>query len=501
MEGSIKMKRILATLMAFTMLLNLFGVQVFGAEVTEPDLVTAFVDHVFDLEHKDQFVDLIAVIRKVDEKEDMLDAYEKAFNGLTSGQQDRLESFGVTLDAMEAFVDYIMTETYDEKKLEEYLGLSSNPNRPADKDAFRASIEARESEFRAALEDAGADLAALDAGFARMDKLFDLLNDAILLNSLGISVPFLVAQTPNSSFTLDRVEAQKIITIANSKLNNDIDQAETVLDGLQDFVDFYNTASPNDRTQLYRYFNRFGFVRLASTGGPGGGAGGGGGGNPPPFVDLTDEDIALAVPTFLDTFGFEWAKEAIEALFGYGIVKGKSETKFDPSGFITRAEFASMLSRMLELIPTSEVNTFEDVKPSDWFYDDLRAAAENGIISGYGNGGFKPHQKVTREEMATMISRVLKAREIEEPTDEEIDVLLNDYDDKDLIEAWSKKGSALAAKLGIIQGYDEDGKKNFKAKRFATRAEAVVMLYRMATHIETIVVIEAEDSEEETTTE
>ncbi|MDF1617518.1 S-layer homology domain-containing protein [Petrocella sp. FN5] len=497
------MKRILATLMALTMLLNLFAVQVFGAEATDPDLVTAFVDHVFDLQHKDQFVDLIAVIRKVDEKEDMLEAYEKAFNGLTSGQQDRLESFGVTLEAMEAFVDYIMVETYDEKKLEEYLGLSPNPNRPADKAAFRASIEARESDFRAALEAAGANIAALDAGFARMDKLFDLLNDAILLNSLGISVPFLVAQTPNGSFTLDRAEAQKIITIANSKLKDGIDHADTVLDGLQDFVDFYNTASPNDRNQLYRYFNRFGFVRLATGGGPGGGAGGGGGGGggTTPVVDLEDEDIALALPTFLDTFGFDWAKEAIESLFAFGIIKGKSETRFDPSGFVTRAEFASMLSRMLELIPTTEVNEFEDIKPSDWFYDDLRAAAESGIITGYGNNTFKPHQKVTREEMATMISRVLKAREVEEPTDEEIDVLLNDYEDKDLIEAWSKKGSALAAKLGIIQGYDEDGKKNFKAKRFATRAEAVVMLYRMATHIETVVVIEETETEEETATE
>jgi hypothetical protein len=500
MEGSIKMKRILATLMAFTMLLNLFGVQVFGAEVTEPDLVTAFVDHVFNLKHKDQFVDLIAVIRKVDEKEDMLKAYEKAFNGLTSGQQDRLESFGVTLEAMEAFVDYIMTETYNEKKLEEYLGLSPNPNRPANKAAFRASIEAREGAFRAALEASGASIAALDAGFARMDKLFDLLNDAILLNSLGISVPFLVAQTPNSRFTLDRVEAQKIITIANSKLNNGIENAETVLDGLQEFVDFYNTASPNDRTQLYRYFSRFGFVRLVTGGGPGGGAGGGGGGSTP-IVNLTDEEIALAIPKFLDIVGFEWAREAIESLFAHGIIKGKSETIFDPSGFVTRAEFASMLSRMLELIPTSEVSNFNDVKSTDWFYNDLRAAAESGIITGYGNGAFKPHQKVTREEMAAMISRVLKTRNIEDPTDEEIDVLLNEYDDKELLEAWSRKGSALAAKLGIIQGYDEDGKKNFKAKRFATRAEAVVMLYRMATHIETVVVIKKADLEEETATE
>lgn len=495
------MKRILATLMALTMLLNLFAVQIFSAEVTDPDLVTAFVDHVFALKHKDQFVDLIAVIRKVDEKEDMLKAYERAFDGLTSGQQDRVKSFGVTLEAMEAFVEFIMTETYDEKKLEEYLGLSSNPNRPADKAAFRASIEAREVEFRAALKAAGANLAALDAGFARMNTLFDLLNDATLLNSLGISVPFLVAQTQNGSFTLDRVEAQKIITIANSKLNDDIDNAETVLDGLQDFVDFYNSASPNDRNQLYRYFSRFGFVRLNTGGGGGAGGGAGGGGTPPPFVVLPDEDIALAVPNFMDIEGFEWAKEAIESLFAYGIIKGKSETRFDPSGFVTRAEFASMLSRMLELIPTSEVNQYNDIKSSDWFYNDLRAAAESGIITGYGDGSFKPHQKVTREEMATMISRVLKVRDLEEPTNEEIDVLLKDYDDQDLLSAWSRNGSALAAKLGIIQGYDEDGKKNFKAKRFATRAEAVVMLYRMATHIETVVVIKTTDSEEETETE
>jgi len=499
------MKRILATLMAFTMLLNLFAVQVFGADVTDPDLVTAFVDHVFSLEHKDQFVDLIAVIRKVNKKDDMLEAYEKAFNGLAGGQQDRLESFGVTLEAMEAFVKYIMTETYDEKKLEEYLGLSSNPNKPANKEAFRASIEAREESFRAALKKAGAKIEDLDSGFARMDKLFGLLNalKAENLNSDGFSLPFLEAETVNGAFTLNKTVAGIIIILANKSLNNKIEGSGTVLEGLQDFVDFYNNANRNDRNHIYSYLEEYGFVRLVRGVVPGvpGGGGGGGGTAPTPFVVLEDEEITLALPTFLDILGFEWAKEAIESLFAFGIIKGKSETRFDPSGFVTRAEFAAMLSRMLELIPTVEDNDFDDIQDSDWFYDDLRAAAENDIISGYGNGAFKPHQKVTREEMATMISRVLKAREIDDLSDEEIENLLSGYEDKELLENWSKKGSALATKLGIIEGYDEDGKKNFKAKRFATRAEAVVMLYRMATHIETILEIEAVNLDGDTATE
>lgn len=112
------LKKLTAKVLVLMMVLNVFTMPSTAAEATDPDLVTAFVDHVFALDHKDQFVDLIAIIRKVDEKEDMLDAYAAGFAGLTSSQQDRVESFGITLDVMEAFVEYIMTEVYDEKKLE-----------------------------------------------------------------------------------------------------------------------------------------------------------------------------------------------------------------------------------------------------------------------------------------------------------------------------------------------------------------------------------------------
>ncbi len=45
-----------------------------------------------------------------------------------------------------------------------------------------------------------------------------------------------------------------------------------------------------------------------------------------------------------------YAKEAVEALVFQGIIKGKGENKFDPKGFATRAEVATMLFRYVEAL-------------------------------------------------------------------------------------------------------------------------------------------------------
>ena len=52
---------------------------------------------------------------------------------------------------------------------------------------------------------------------------------------------------------------------------------------------------------------------------------------------------------------------------------------------------------------------FKDMSPDTWGYDDLMLAVEEGIINGYPDGTFKPDRELTRQEMAVICGRLLKA--------------------------------------------------------------------------------------------
>lgn len=111
--------------------------------------------------------------------------------------------------------------------------------------------------------------------------------------------------------------------------------------------------------------------------------------------------------TFDDVLGHTYQKQ-IEALAERGIISGKSETEFAPDANVTRAEFAAIFVRALGLDKTG-TNTFSDVHESDWFIEDVNTAYHYGIVKGVSETEFNPNGFVTREEAAVQIYRVLLA--------------------------------------------------------------------------------------------
>lgn len=66
-------------------------------------------------------------------------------------------------------------------------------------------------------------------------------------------------------------------------------------------------------------------------------------------------------------------------------------------------------------------DVFNDVPKDDWYYDAVSIAYENDIISGYGSGQFGPMDKITREQVMTMIARAMKITKPDvELTDSEV---------------------------------------------------------------------------------
>ncbi|WP_168123468.1 S-layer homology domain-containing protein [Paenibacillus sp. HB172176] len=219
-----------------------------------------------------------------------------------------------------------------------------------------------------------------------------------------------------------------------------------------------------------------GGVFVSGTGlGTGSGSGLGGG----VFIGHRDSFSSYVVVennvTFEDTADVEaWAGYSIGVVAAKGAIDGKAEGVFAPNDNVTRAEFAKMLLRGLDLDNKNAVEHFADVDASDWYAAYVGQAAELGIINGRTATEFDPNATITRAEMATMIARALKASAgAEEVAD--VDAALAGFTDAAAINATLEAGVAFAASNDLVNGY-EDG--SFGPNDSATRAEAAVMIYR-----------------------
>ncbi|SDS28396.1 S-layer homology domain-containing protein [Paenibacillaceae bacterium GAS479] len=167
-----------------------------------------------------------------------------------------------------------------------------------------------------------------------------------------------------------------------------------------------------------------------------------------------------------------WAGRQIEVLAAKGAIEGRGNGAFVPKGTVTRAEFAKMLIHAFNLDVQAPSGGFKDVSANAWYADYVDAAVSKGIIYGRTSSTFAPNAPITRAEMATMVSRALKAAgKVKKEASEES---LAEFKDASSISPSLKQGAALAASLNIVIG-DNDF---FKPNANASRAEAAVMIYR-----------------------
>jgi hypothetical protein len=107
-----------------------------------------------------------------------------------------------------------------------------------------------------------------------------------------------------------------------------------------------------------------------------------------------------------------WAEAYVTTAYQTGYLKGYSESVFRGNYEMTRAEFAAMLVQYAEAesLTFTPVYTTEltDV-PRDgdaWYTEQVYYLADAGIISGYGDGTFRPDEKITRGEAVLLLNRV-----------------------------------------------------------------------------------------------
>lgn len=166
-----------------------------------------------------------------------------------------------------------------------------------------------------------------------------------------------------------------------------------------------------------------------------------------------------------------WAGRQISVVAAKGAIEGVGNGNFAPKNNVTRAEFAKMLIRALNLENNSAKQSFGDVSSTAWYAPYVAVAAEKGIITGRSAAQFDPNATITRAEMATMIARAVKSQKPEAATNVSS---LSKFSDAGKIAASLKDGVAFAASNNLVIG--NAGK--FNPNNTATRAEAAVIIYR-----------------------
>ncbi|RDI39983.1 S-layer homology domain-containing protein [Falsibacillus pallidus] len=190
--------------------------------------------------------------------------------------------------------------------------------------------------------------------------------------------------------------------------------------------------------------------------------------------------------TFTDVNnGKNWAEDNIEKLASKYIINGKTTTTFAPNEYMTRGEFAALISRSLSLTPSNEAAVkFSDVSSTQAInkHGEIAAAVEAGIIKGKKDGKFHPSEKITRAEAAIMIDRAIN---FVHPADESVDSSkkVSSFKDYKKIGATSRESVEHVLQAGIMSGYSNG---NFAPSDLTKRDQMAKILDTLLQHIKFI---------------
>ena len=149
------------------------------------------------------------------------------------------------------------------------------------------------------------------------------------------------------------------------------------------------------------------------------------------------------------------------------ITTGATETTFNPTGDCLRAQVVTFLWRAAgEPKPTSTHNPFVDVKPSDFYYDAVLWAVENGITNGADATHFNPMGVCNRAQVVTFLYRTFHSPAVENGNNPFTDVPAG---------TWYTEPILWAVENGVTNGLSAT---QFGPNTNCNRAQIVTFLYR-----------------------
>lgn len=176
-------------------------------------------------------------------------------------------------------------------------------------------------------------------------------------------------------------------------------------------------------------------------------------------------------PVYTDVSTGAWYYDYVMVANELGIMQGNGNRTFLPEKSLTRAELVQVLANYAEAdLSSNTASGFSDVAAGAWYAPAVAWAKENGYISGYPDGTFKPNQTVTREDFCTIMSRYLQKQGVTYTTKTVT------FADESQIAGYAKEHVAYCAGIGLVNGVGND---KFDPKAGTKRAEAATIMVRL----------------------
>ncbi|MCI9626246.1 MAG: hypothetical protein HFI90_05630 [Clostridia bacterium] len=167
-----------------------------------------------------------------------------------------------------------------------------------------------------------------------------------------------------------------------------------------------------------------------------------------------------------------WAEADISNAITLGFVPQELQSKFVQA--TTRAEFCSLAVALYETKTGNTITkrtTFNDTKD-----ENVEKAAAIGVVSGVGNNMFEPDGQLTREQAATMLSRLSEV--IGCPLTNQT----TDFADMGSISSWAAEAVGKVQAAGIMSGV---GDNMFEPQGLYTREQSIITMLRLHNVIST----------------
>ena len=171
---------------------------------------------------------------------------------------------------------------------------------------------------------------------------------------------------------------------------------------------------------------------------------------------------------FTDINENDWFYDNVMDAANNGYVTGMGDGTFNPKGATTRAQFASMIAKALGYTADPDApSMFPDVADNYWGKAAINYCAQNGIISGYDDTTFQPEKAITRQEAAAILNNAFELAE-------KYGISTEKFPDNGVIADWAADHVYAAKAAGLMKGDADTG--NFRPTSTIIRAEAASIL-------------------------
>lgn len=188
------------------------------------------------------------------------------------------------------------------------------------------------------------------------------------------------------------------------------------------------------------------------------------------FVMVISFSTVAAQTTFTDVPDNHPYKAAIDFCYEKGYVTGVNATTFMPDAKLTRAQFATIWCRALEI--KDENHKFTDITKLKNYYDNSVIVLYSlGVVNGTSDTTFSPDGFITRDQLAVLTARTFNLGVANQDA-------YKQYADFASIPSWAHDGVSACINAGVLEGlYDGE---NYKPGDAVTRAEACKLVYNLS---------------------